>query len=63
VGPSAAVAAARTGRGDGLELLRQLLDAGFHEAEMLELIESAFGDHPEWPALRTQMLANRPAPR
>jgi hypothetical protein len=61
-GPCCAIAAAHIGRADSHELLRRVVEAGFHEPDDFDELEALFGDSPDWPALRARMLANRPAP-
>ncbi len=63
-GPSVAIAASRTGRGDALDLLRSAVDGGFSQPELFEgLLEQHFASDSAWSCLRDRMIANVPAPR
>lgn len=63
-GPAAAVAASKSGRGDGIRLLQSAVEAGFSQPELMEgELEACFDKAPEWPALAAGMVANIPAPR
>ncbi|MEJ7629509.1 MAG: hypothetical protein WKF54_07955 [Nocardioidaceae bacterium] len=62
-GPSAAIAASRTGRGDALGLLRSVVDSGFSQPELFEgVLEERFGDDPAWDELVNRMNQNVPTP-
>lgn len=64
-GPSVAVATGLLGRPDALARLAECADGGFHDLDILgaQHFEEAFGADPSWPALRTRITANVPAPR
>lgn len=60
--PLLADATSRTHAGDGLLLLAQAVDEGFHQPDLFgDLLETTFGADERWAALNAQMTA--PAPR
>jgi hypothetical protein len=62
-GPYCAVAGRHLGEPGALELLTELVDAGFSQPELLGgALEAAFGEDPAWPALAGAMSAPRSAP-
>lgn len=61
--PALAVAAARTGRPDAIDFLKEAVAGGFNQPDVFEgRIEECFADAPDWPALSTAMEATPPAP-
>lgn len=61
--PALAVAAARSGRADGLAFLEAALDGGFCQPELFEgEIERLFADQPGWDAVARRLAANVPPP-
>lgn len=58
-GPLCAIAAQRMGDPHAIDLLSDLVAAGFSQPQLLDSeLEAAFADHERWPALAEQIASN-----